>query len=219
MNLTSWLLKSGVSNSLQAFSTGFWKWCDLQQSRGTRSSQENSSFAKFHVGHCFRWTLFMVIANADNRFWAIFVNNLELCGSQVLVLVPHPDIHQPAASTSCSVMTPFIWCLLLRYLVVIIYTKCQPYPNIRRRSKSKIKSIYCSLFFFESFRSPAIDAWPFSHGSETCIRIVTLAYYILLQSLFGHKNKRPRCSFTGAFEEDLFDRCGCKSKVSELHGR
>ena len=39
----------------------------------------------------------------------------------VLALVPHCEIHQPAASTSCSVMTAstFIWCLLLRYLVII----------------------------------------------------------------------------------------------------
>ena len=39
----------------------------------------------------------------------------------VFVLVPHCEIHQPAASTSCSVMTAstFIWCLLLRYLVII----------------------------------------------------------------------------------------------------
>ena len=39
------------------------------------------------------------------------------------------------------------------------------------------KSNPFSFFSFESFRAPAIDAWPFSHGSETCIRIVTLAYY------------------------------------------
>ena len=39
----------------------------------------------------------------------------------VFVLVPHCEINQPAASTSCSVMTAstFIWCLLLRYLVII----------------------------------------------------------------------------------------------------
>ena len=52
-------------------------------------------------------------------------------------------------------------------------------PTIPRYPKKiQIKNqIHLVFFSFESFRAPAIDAWPFSHGSETCIRIVTLAYY------------------------------------------
>ena len=72
-----------------------------------------------------------------------------------------------------------IWCLLLRYLVIVVYRKCEPHPNIQRISKSKIKTILLDLVFFcarvISISFHPIDAWPFSHGSETFIRSVTMA--------------------------------------------
>ena len=73
--------------------------------------------------------------------------------------------------------------------LLILFDPTQPWMCLQ------IKFI---LFSFESFRSPAVDAWPFSHGSETFIRIVTMAYYTVI--LIGGQYKPLFSANSGLFQ-------------------